>query len=80
MAASVLDPLGDGCTFWPDMTWRYCCDAHDLAYAAQAPKLQADWALFTCVAPHDPIAATLMFLGVTLLGWIWYLRAKRSKD
>lgn len=70
-------PAGDGCTGWFDGTWRICCDAHDLDYSLGVDKLQADWALFQCVAPHDPISAFLMLLGVTLFGWIFYRRRSR---
>lgn len=71
-------PNTDYCTLWPDLSWAECCWRHDLAYSLGADKLQADWALFQCVAPHDPISAVLMLLGVTLFGWIFYRRARRA--
>ena len=77
MAGSISNNVGDGCTFWPDRTWRACCDAHDAAYSLGIDKLQADWNLLTCVLPYDPIAAVLMFGGVSLFGWLWWLKARR---
>ena len=70
---------GDGCTGFPDRTWRLCCDLHDAAYSAGGDKWAADWDLFWCVAPKDPIAATLMLLGVTIFGWLWWWRARRNR-
>lgn len=72
------EPVGDGCTGWFDGTWRYCCDIHDGAYLEQVSKFQADWDLFICVTNHDPVAAILMFIGVTLFGWIWYRKNKKK--
>lgn len=73
------DALGDGCTGFPDRSWRACCDLHDAAYALGADKLKADWDLFLCVAPKDPIAAAIMFLGVATAGWIWWWHARLRK-
>ena len=71
--------IGDGCTLWfdrlGDLDWRQCCDAHDLAYYQQADKWEADVQLALCVADAGaPIIGIIMFVGVSLFGWIWYRR------
>lgn len=70
-------PAGDGCTLWFDGVWRHCCDIHDAAYVAGGDKLAADWHLLSCVAEtgNGPIAI-VMFLGVTIFGWFWWLKAR----
>ena len=73
-------PEPDGCTGWIDGVWRHCCDAHDIAYSSGFDKFQTDLELAVCVAQTgNPIVAVLMFLGVTIFGWFWYLKAKRTK-
>lgn len=76
MAAGV-----DYCTSFPEGWWAACCKAHDAAYTAQVPKIDADVGLLTCVASSGPslpsaLVATLMFAGVALFGRRFYRRAK----
>lgn len=76
----------NGCTGWIEGNWRQCCDIHDLAYAAQLPKVLADINLQDCVAAHGhPIMGLVMWAGVTLFGGIFYAMAwwkgrKAKKD
>lgn len=73
----------DACTLFPDrlgaVDWSACCAAHDLAYATGADRLAADYALGQCVlqATGWHGLSFLMFLGVTLGGWLFW---KRPKD
>ena len=70
--------MPDGCSYWFDGNWKHCCDLHDLAYIYSTGKLEADWELFQCVAgTGNPIMGFIMFIGVSLGGWIWY-RNKRK--
>lgn len=69
---------GDGCTGFWDGTWRACCDLHDTAYTVGGSKLDADLDLLACVFPHSPLAAAVMFIGVTIFGWLWWWRARRA--
>lgn len=72
----------DGCTFWPDVTWRACCDAHDEAFATGTTLgefLEANWNLFTCVVPFDPIAATIMFLAVMTGGALFFFFGRKRE-
>lgn len=81
MTTGGSDPValaGDGCTGWFDGTWRGCCDAHDLAYAMQLDRLQADIALGWCVAQHGhPVMGLLMLVGVAAFGGALYALAGR---
>lgn len=62
----------DGCTFWFDQWFgtdvRYCCDAHDLAFAVgTSPQefLQANLELLRCgLGAGVPLWAALAFIGV----------------
>lgn len=78
---STSTPAGDGCTLYFDGVWRHCCDMHDLAYSlGTVDKLAADWELFQCVAATGNIwHAIVMLAGVTLAGWIWWLKARWRK-
>ncbi|HYM34134.1 MAG TPA: hypothetical protein VET48_02000, partial [Steroidobacteraceae bacterium] len=70
----------DGCSLWPDSTWRACCIEHDFAYwcgGTTEQRLNADRTLRACVAEHsNAFNAWLMFLGVRVGGmrlqpWPW---------
>lgn len=56
----------DYCTGWFEGWWAHCCQAHDLAYAEQLPRLVADQALQQCVAgtlpafAQNPIVVTVV--------------------
>ena len=73
---------GDGCTLWldgwGDLSWRQCCDIHDIAYGIGANKIAADLDLAMCVAQSGAgVMALIMLAGLTLFGWIFYPRKKR---
>lgn len=74
----------DYCTWFPEGWWADCCQAHDLAYAAQVGKELADAALFQCVsasasapvmAAASAVAGGLMWLGVRVFGRRFYKKA-----
>lgn len=60
----------DGCTGYPDGTWRECCVQHDLALWAGGTSLErelADRELKSCVEEHGgQLQANLMWLGVRI--------------
>jgi hypothetical protein len=70
----------NNCTLWPDrfgdMNWSHCCLLHDVAYDLGLPRATADWELYTCVmtATHAHWFAGLMFVAVSVFGWIFYQR------
>lgn len=73
----------DGCTLFPDGTWRSCCDVHDQAFATGTTVqqfLSANEALFGCVWQHDPVAAVIMFVGVMTLGIPFFFLGRKKKD
>lgn len=83
MTATGLDPTHDYCTLFPDVVFgvdlRLCCFQHDLAYAAQMPKVQADLDLSLCVAKlGHPLLGLLMLAGVLVFGAFFYWRARRK--
>lgn len=72
----------NGCDSFPDgigsLSWRACCDAHDVAYTMGGDwlaRVVADGALGWCVATSSwwtlPVGAT-MAAGVLVFGWAFY--------
>lgn len=65
------------CTAWPDRigSWDYghCCQAHDIAYLSDAPRIPADIELAQCVveATGQHWLAFIMLVGVVALGGIY---------
>ena len=49
----------DGCTLWPDLWYRACCDAHDLAYATDSVDTQTHLDLGLCVIQTAPVGSGL---------------------
>ena len=79
----MSESVKDACTLFPDtignINITHCCEAHDNAYALQTGKWEADVELFKCVKEAYPsggmfLIAALMFAGVSLGGWLWYVR------
>ncbi len=73
----------DGCTLFPDLSWRSCCEKHDFLYwsgGSERDKLEADLELKSCIkhASGSELLAGLVFLGVRAGGtpylptyWRW---------
>lgn len=74
----------DFCTFFPDNILGHdisqCCKAHDIAYLGEIPKYKADIELMQCVSGIEdgsalmPVVGALMFMGVSLFGFMFYKR------
>lgn len=72
----------DGCTLWPDLDYKNCCDRHDHDYwigGSYYERLRSDRQLRDCVATkgewYHPIIARLMFIGVRIGGaFFWPVR------
>lgn len=65
----------DGCSMWPDGTWRECCVVHDVSYWCGGPEKRsiADRNLQACVRRKSTRAnAFFMYLGVRLGGYRWW--------
>jgi len=66
----MSEPLiGEGCDFWPDGTWKGCCDAHDVAFGI--PGDASDWFtantdLIGCVWQYSHLNAILIGIGVLI--------------
>jgi hypothetical protein len=63
----------DGCSYWPDGTWKECCIEHDIAYWCGGgfwDRLEADRKLQDCVEKtgESALFAGSMRLGVRLFG------------
>lgn len=72
------------CTLWfghlGPFSWEACCRTHDQLYASGAmPKAAADYLLEACVNHVLPGMGTLMFIGVTLGGWLFWWAARRKR-
>lgn len=72
----MSEPLiGEGCDFYPDGSWKTCCDAHDVAF--NSPGNLSDWLqsntdLIGCVWQYSPINAVVIGVGVlSLSGLVW---------
>ena len=73
----------DYCTFFPDMNFSHCCEAHDLAYASIDNKFISDIELFSCVLQSAPegmgfmygAISVIMFSGVSIFGIFFYAKA-----
>lgn len=70
----------DGCSVWPDSSWRACCIEHDFSYwcgGSPAQRSEADRELRACVTERsNSLNAWLMFWGVRAGGirltpWPW---------
>lgn len=70
----------NACSFWFDQflwfNWNACCKAHDLAYSMGMNKEAADKALELCVNHILWPMGWIMFIGVTLFGWLFYRKVK----
>lgn len=77
-----FDPsMSDGCTLWPDGSWRHCCVEHDRAYyygGSFDDRKRADIELMKCVlGTEKPILSFIMYLGVRFFaGPLWPHRAR----
>jgi len=65
----------DGCSVWPDSSWRTCCIKHDLSYwcgGTSEQRKAADARLRQCVQERSrSFNAHTMYFGVRLGGWRW---------
>jgi hypothetical protein len=78
----------DWCTYFPDYVPSLVrlkkrvyigdiCKVHDRMYAANKNKFVADWKFFISIAERGlPIFALIAYLGVSTVGWVFYLKAK----
>jgi hypothetical protein len=85
-AAMAEIPLGNGCDFWPEglfgLDWTRCCDLHDFQYTAGGnllDKFAADAALRACVDQVLPGMGVVMFVGVSLGGWLFFRWRRRAR-
>lgn len=70
----------NGCDFFPDgigkLSWKVCCDAHDIAYSiggTLVDKLHADAALTKCVDTLSGMGVGgVMGLGVLAFGGLFF--------
>lgn len=69
----------NGCDFWfdglPGMSWRHCCDLHDIAYSTGGTismRWEADFALMECVNNVAGPMGVVMGVAVLAFGWLFY--------
>lgn len=68
----------DGCTFFPEGEYTSCCENHDAAYGVGYDRRKADQDLRDCIKRCGwPITAWIVWLGVRIFGYPFWLRAKR---
>ncbi len=74
--------MADNCTFFPEGTWSECCSFHDKRYSnTRIGKYQADILLFRCVKKRgNTVVASVMFIGVTVFGIYWYIKAQKDTN
>lgn len=68
----------NGCDFWPDGSWKECCDVHDIEFYTPGnftDFLASNYSLFQCVNENSFfVNAIVMFIGVMVGGafvWKW---------
>lgn len=65
----------DGCSMWPDASWKECCIEHDIAYwcgGSAADRRRADDALAACVEQRaSRELGSVMRVGVIVGGVPW---------
>jgi hypothetical protein len=71
------NPLpGDGCTGFPDLDYRECCDRHDREYwcgGTREQRRRSDRALAECVRQRGhALLPGLVYLGVRIGGAPWW--------
>ena len=78
----------DFCSGVPEFMVQPCCKQHDIHYR-EIGKFKADWLFFKCMntkaSTYDKIhkrvltrtVAYIYFIGVSIFGWLPYLRAKK---
>jgi len=67
----------DGCSFFPDGDYFSCCEKHDLDYAYSPSRSHSDLELRKCITRDGhPVLAWIIWLGVRLFGYPFWLLAK----
>jgi hypothetical protein len=64
----------DGCSRWPDVSWKSCCVVHDIAYwcgGSEQDRKAADRELMRCVNGKAAIMGTIVYSGVRIGGAPW---------
>lgn len=89
ISTEALTAIGNGCSggvSWlsravagRDVSYRYCCDEHDLAYyegGSQADRALADYRFWACVRDSGRLLrAWIFWLAVRLFGWLYWNKA-----
>ena len=59
--------ITDGCTWFPDLWIRDCCEQHDLHYWQEIPRLRADIDFMGCIVEKSDFLGPLAFLFAGLI-------------
>lgn len=54
--------ITDGCSWFPDLWIRTCCEDHDYAYWLEIPRMKADLDFMGCIARESAFLGPLAFL------------------
>ena len=86
IAKEVIKKI-DFCSGVPELNIAHCCKDHDNSYVTTG-KFKADWLFFKCMNKkastygkiHKRVlthaVAGIYFVGVSIFGWLPYIRAK----
>lgn len=67
----------DGCTWWPDLEYGYCCVQHDWElFSKEVSTIEAHFNLGMCVSENFPVMGLVMFLGVLVFYPVYKLLQK----
>lgn len=68
------DFSSDGCTMSPDLTFRSCCEEHDMSYQFKlVSRASADKTLRQCIAyKGHPYLAWVYWSAVRVFGFFYY--------
>jgi hypothetical protein len=64
----------DGCSRWPDASWKACCITHDIAYwcgGSEQDRKEADQELKRCVNNKTRVWGNIIYAGVRIGGLPW---------
>lgn len=79
MSFNIKKIHSNGCSLFPEGKQTSCCNSHDMSYLFASCRRKADKELRECVIKcNKPITAWIMWIGVRLFGYPFWLLAKRS--
>ena len=83
----IQQTITDGCSWFPDLWIRECCNAHDMALYSGVEDLQADLEFFVCIVEESTWLGPAAWLlgGLIVAGMVigrpvyrWFQKGKKD--